>query len=179
MVEPCVVIISGLPGSGKSTTARALARRMGRAAHVEADVIHTMITSGMVLPDGLRKPQPGGEAQKQLQLRLRQACVMAKTFVEEGFTAVVDDIVINERLDEALAHLAGVPTRFVMLSPEFMALRDRWTAMGSPFADKWDWIEEERLKTDPIGLWIDTTTMTVDEVCDTILQRFEEAAVTT
>ena len=34
-----IVVISGLPGSGKNTTARLLARRLPRAAHIEADAL--------------------------------------------------------------------------------------------------------------------------------------------
>ena len=175
MTEPCVIVLSGLPGSGKSTTARALAKRFDRSAHVEADRLHQMIARGAVLPDGLSKPQPGDEDEKQLRLRLEQACLMARTFVQHGFTAIVDDIVISDRLDQVIGHLGGLDTRFVMLSPTFESVRERWVAMDSPFADAWDWIEQERKLTDPVGLWLDTTGMLVGQVADVIVERLDEA----
>ena len=134
-IEPCVIMISGLPGSGKSTTARALSERLGRAAHVEADVLHSMITAGLVMPSGHGRPDPGGEAERQLQMRLQHACLLARSFVEKDFVAIIDDIIIAERFDEAMGYLNGVDVRFVMLAPKFSAVKDRWIAMNSPFAE--------------------------------------------
>lgn len=176
-IEPCVIVISGLPGSGKSTTARALSERLDRAAHVEADVLHLMISAGLAMPNGHGRPEPGGEAERQLQLRLQHSCLLARSFVEHDFVAIVDDIIIAERFEEAMNYLNGVNVRFVMLDPEFSAVKDRWIAMNSPFAESWDWIESDRIQTRRQGLWLDTTSMAIDKVADTILHRFDEASV--
>ncbi|MBA2463263.1 MAG: AAA family ATPase [Actinobacteria bacterium] len=41
-----VVLISGVPGAGKTTVARLLAQRLPLAAHIEADEIQNLIVSG-------------------------------------------------------------------------------------------------------------------------------------
>lgn len=149
---------------------------MGRAAHVEADRLQEMIISGGVWPDGT--PDSSPEARRQLRLRLRNACLLARSFFEHGFGAVVDDIVIGERLEHAISDLAGVPFGFVMLFPDFEYIRARWRAMGSAFVDSWDWIDEEiRAHTRRVGLWLDTTKLNPGETVDAILERIDEATV--
>ena len=79
-----------MPGVGKSTLARKLSEQLERAAHLEADVLQSLIVSGAEYGtlDGI-----GEEAWRQIQLRLRHAVLLAKSFVVSGFTAVIDDIV--------------------------------------------------------------------------------------
>jgi hypothetical protein len=175
--EPRILVVSGLPGVGKSTTARLIAQRLPRAAHVEADRLQALVVTGGVMPDadGIR-----GEAERQLRLRLRNACLLARSFLEFGFTAVIDDIVAGRRLDHVIEDLDGVPFGFVMLLPDFEHVKARWRAMGSPFVDKWDWINDEiRNDTPRVGLWLDTTALGPEQTVDAILDRVDETTVTT
>ena len=133
-----VVVISGLPGAGKSSTARALAARLAPSAHIEADVLHAMLGDARVFPADGARPDASSEAARQLDLRLRQACLLARDHVAAGHTAIVDDIVIADRLDEVRRHLAGLDVHLVMLDAPFERVRARWLAMGSPFVDAWD-----------------------------------------
>lgn len=172
---PPILVVSGLPGAGKSTTARELAGRLTRSAHVEADRLHDLIVSGAVEPgpDGI-----DAAAQVQLDLRLRNACLLARSFDDAGFTAVVDDIVLGDAVGLVREELAGRRWGFVMLLPDFEHVRARWVAMGSPFADRWGWIDDAiRHRTERIGLWLDTTDLGPADVVDRILERIDETLV--
>lgn len=167
MTRAPVIVISGLPGAGKSTTSRTLAERFERAAHVEADRLQELIVSGGVWPDA---EGISAEAQQQLDLRLRNACLLARSFTDDGFTTIIDDIVIGDAVDSLPDLLGDDDFHFVMLLPEFAHVQQRWVDMGSPFADSWDWIDDViRNETSRTGLWLDTTDLDVDAAVDAII----------
>lgn len=166
-LQPQIIVVSGLPGVGKSTAARELASRFEHAAHVEADRLHELIVSGGEAP-GLDGISP--QARRQLDLRLKNACLVARSFVDEGFTAIIDDIVIGPAVGDLQEHLGDVPFTFVMLLPDFAHVKQRWIDMESPFADRWDWIDDEiRNRTERLGLWLDTTLLTPTETADHVV----------
>ena len=91
-----VIVVTGSQAAGKSTVARLLAQRFERGVHIEADTLQEMIVS-----DGEWPTEPGDmrdEAERQLRLRLRNACLLARSFFEAGFTPVIDDIIIGRPL---------------------------------------------------------------------------------
>ena len=176
-IRPRLIVISGLPGSGKSTVGRLLAESLERAAYIEADVLQHFVVAGLELADhnGI-----SDEGRQQLSLRLRNACLLAKSYVASGFTAVVDDIVTGRRFEELVTALGGTEFEFVMLNPDFEVMKARWRRMGSPFAESWDWIDEEIQHDTPrIGLWIDSTHLTPDETLARIISGLDlEVAAT-
>ena len=173
--EARIIVIAGLPGVGKSTVSHLVASRLGRAAHVEADRLQEMIVAGAVHPES---SGPTGEAARQVRLRLRHATLLARSFVAAGFFAIIDDIIAGNRFDDLVEDLEGIPFSFVMLMRDLDVMKDEWRAIGSPFVDSFDWIDEEiREKTPRVGLWIDTTQMSVEETVDVVLRGLDGAAV--
>jgi hypothetical protein len=137
-----------------------------------------MIVAGGVLPH--LKEGSTREADRQLRLRLSNACLLARSFVDHGFSAVIDDVVAGPRFDDVVEDLGGVPFGFIMLVPELDHLKARWRAAGSPVTDEWDWIDEDvRLHTPHVGLWIDTTMLSAERTVDAILDRIDETIVET
>ena len=174
--DPRILIVSGLPGAGKSTTARLLAEQLGRGAHIEADKLQEFIVAGGVWPQGDRDMTP--EAERQSCLRLHNARLLARSFAQHGFAALIDDIVIGQRLEQAIEELSGTSFGFVMLLPEFELVRSRWRSIGSPFVDRWGWIDDEiRTRTRRVGLWLNTTNFTPEQTVREILRRIDETVV--
>ncbi|MET0822427.1 MAG: AAA family ATPase [Aeromicrobium sp.] len=81
-----IVILTGAPGSGKSTTARALARSFPLAVHLHTDDFWHSIVSGAVPP---YLPESDG----QNQTVMRAIAAAAASYAGGGFTTVVDGIV--------------------------------------------------------------------------------------
>ncbi|WP_444665116.1 AAA family ATPase [Cellulomonas sp. CW35] len=81
-----VGILTGPPGAGKSTTARALAASHPRAVHLHTDDVWHWVVSGAVPPY-----LPEADAQNQTVLRV--VAQAAFTYAEGGYLTVVDGIV--------------------------------------------------------------------------------------
>jgi predicted kinase len=160
-------VISGMQGAGKSTVADLLARRFERGVHVSADALQRMIVSGAEWP---AERAMSAEAERQLRLRLRNMCALGASFYDAGFTAVLDDIVIGERVAHLQEDLAGRPFTFVMLTPRIDVVKERELGRGTRLFDAWGWLDEEiRTSTRRIGLWIDSSEQTAEETVDAIL----------
>lgn len=109
------LILSGVPGAGKSTVAALVARALPRCAVVNADALAMMVRSGWVGP----VDEPADEARAQLVLRARGACLLAGSFSEAGFFPVIDHVVADAAmLDAMLGWLAPSPVWLVTLAPD-------------------------------------------------------------
>lgn len=162
-------VISGTQGAGKSTVARLLAARFERGAWISADVLQRMIVAGGRWPEG---GEMSAEAEGQLRLRLKHACLLGASFAEAGITAVIDDIVIGDRTEHLLEELAGRRFVFVMLTPRLEVVRAREAGRGTRLWEQWEWLDDVvRTGTRRLGLWIDNSDQTPEQTVDEILRR--------
>lgn len=168
--KPFVFVISGIQAAGKSTIARLLAGRFEYGVHLEADALQKMIVSG---GEWVSKPgEPAGEAARQLQLRLKHMCLLARSFYEAGFTVALDDLILGERWHELQAGLQDIPFTLVVLAPrvETVLKRDENRAKAT-LGEEWARYLDEILRVTMAGtgLWLDNTGQTPDETVDQIL----------
>lgn len=106
-----VLILTGPPGVGKTTTAGILATREELAVHLKADTFFHFIRTGYVEP---WKP----ESKEQNEVVMRIVAGAASGYAEAGYFTIVDGIVIPawflEPLRDAL-NGAGHPTAYAVL----------------------------------------------------------------
>ena len=169
--KPNLIVITGIQAAGKSTVARLLAQRFERGVHIEADVLQRMIVSGGEWPAA-----PGDmsdEAKRQLRLRLRNACLLARSFFEAGFTPVIDDIIIGERWEHLKSDLEGLPLTLVVLAPkpEVVVAGRGKRVLG----EKWARYLDGELRSTLAGasIWIDNSEQTPGETVEEGIRRLE------
>jgi predicted kinase len=177
-----IFAISGTQGAGKTTVSSLLARRFQRGVHVSADLLQKMIVSGGEWPVSSQttvNDDLEGEAVRQLQLRRHNMCLLARSFFDAGFTVVLDDIIVGERLAELREDLADVDFMFVLLQPSKETVRERERGRGTELWREWEWLTGSIERTTPrIGLWLDSSTQTVDETVDELMRSaWSEALV--
>ena len=171
-----VFVITGIMAAGKSAVAERLASRFDRGVHVRGDVYRRMIRSGQVAAD----PEGGSEAQRQLWLRYRLAAGAAESFHDEDFSVVVQDVILGGFLPRFLALIRVRPLHLVVLAPSPEAVAEREAARAKNGYGTWTPHTLDlvlRQETPRIGLWLDTSAMTVDETVDAILARGDETSL--
>ncbi|WP_240137480.1 AAA family ATPase [Streptomyces sp. MUM 178J] len=161
------VLLTGIPGSGKSTVAAALAACFPKAAHIEVDRLQEMIVSGG------RHPTPEGdrEADRQILLRARNACLLADSFAAAGFLPVIDDVVVRRsHLAFYRRTLVTRPLHVIVLAPGPDTAWQRNLARDKTLTTNWaplDAAAREELADE--GAWIDNAPQSAAETVDAVL----------
>jgi chloramphenicol 3-O-phosphotransferase len=175
--EPKIILITGIMAAGKSTIAQALAERLPKSVHLRGDVFRRMIVNGRAKLDA----EFTDEDWAQLRLRYQLAARAAEQYVETGFTVVYQDIIIGALLREVVDRLKAKQKLYVIvLCPSPAVVAQREAGRGKVGYGSWtpDALDAAlRRDTPHLGLWLDTSALSVSETVDTILARLDEARV--
>jgi adenylylsulfate kinase-like enzyme len=173
-LEPKVFLVTGIPGAGKTTVSRALAERFSHAVAIESDWLQEIVISGGLWPD----EEPHDEAERQLTLKAKNTAMLADSYVDAGFTVVIDDVVPGaHRLDLYRGFLRARPAALAVLAPSLEVALQRDKHRGyKEVGDMWSHLDQEmREKLAGVGFWLDTSAMTVEETVDAIIANIPSA----
>lgn len=175
--SPGCVIITGMPGAGKTTITDLVGRSLPRGAQVSGDVVSLMIRSGSVGFMG----KPPEEALRQDELCNRNMCALANNFVDFGFTILMDTVLVDRsELDFFIALMSPRPVRLVVLAPGIEVCKYR-NANRAP-DQQFDFDGYERLEADMIrefseaGWWLNTAHLTAQETAERIIAGLTDQA---
>jgi hypothetical protein len=175
---PRALLVVGAMASGKS-----LAMRFERGAFIEGDVLWKMVVAGAVDMSDVASV----EADRQLALRYRHGAMLCESFVAEGFVAVHAENMYGPAVEEHLRSLQCARSLVVLRPrPEVIEERERqrgtsayrpWIPPNGSLLDAVVRFDEWVAETPRIGLWIDSSDLTVEETVDVVLDRWAEAFI--
>jgi chloramphenicol 3-O-phosphotransferase len=168
-------VISGTPGSGKTSVSKALMGRFARGVHVPVDDLREWVVSGIAHP----VPTWTQETTRQFALARGNAVRVALAYAEAGFAVAIDDVISAESFHADYAPCFGSlnPHRVVLRPSLEVALHRSATRANKNF----DPAVLERvirfLYTDLEGMevhgWqvIDSSELSLDETVNVVLER--------
>ncbi|MGC4938687.1 AAA family ATPase [Kribbella sp. DT2] len=169
---PDCLLVTGMPGAGKSTVTKLVAQRLDRSARLGGDEVNAMIVNGFVWALG----EPADEAARQVELLHRNLCALAGNFSDAGFTPLIDAMIPSrEKLDFFVDLLAPRRVLLVVLAPGIEICRYRNTVRDPE--DRFDFDGYEALEAamkrelGDAGWWIDTADLTPARTADLIVAR--------
>jgi len=176
--EPAIILITGIMASGKSTVAQLLSQRFEKSVHLRGDIYRKMIVNN-------RKevsPKGNDDELEQLRLRYRLAANTADTYFKEGFTVIVQDVVVGRMLNDFVSFIQNRPFYVVVLCPNTEAVAKREAARIKKGYGIWtvsDLDKVLRQETPRIGMWLDSSDLTPEETVMEILKRAGHEALVT
>lgn len=171
--NPSILIITGVMAAGKSSVSQAIAETLPRSVHLRGDTFRKMIISGRADVS----PEPSQDALEQLSLRYelaRNACI---TYAGAGFSVIYQDVILGEYLTEVAKQLSKFSPGVVVLKPSDDVVETRdYHRSKSAYTDSWTPAKLSTLlnATPDIGLWLDTSQMSVAETAKYILDNLEQ-----
>ncbi|GGR04878.1 AAA family ATPase [Deinococcus ruber] len=130
-MKGAVLLLSGVPGTGKSSLAQAWLRTFPRGLHLPVDTLRELVVSGIAHPSLSADP----EAARQFALARRVAFSAAALYAHAGFAVAIDDVIWPHDPDALSAELLGglsVSRLFLTAQLETVLERNR-TRTGKPF----------------------------------------------
>lgn len=169
-----IILITGVMAAGKSTVSQALAERLPVSVHLRGDRFRSSIVNGR--EEITQDPTP--EAVRQLRLRYELGAMVARRYHEAGFNVVYQDVILGEDVRFVADLLQGVPLHVVVLCPSREVVAHREATRGKTGYGDWTVAELDaslREETPRLGLWLDTSDLTVEETVQRILDDLDVA----
>jgi chloramphenicol 3-O-phosphotransferase len=169
-----IFLITGTPGSGKSSVARALLQRFEFGLHLPVDDLREFVVSGIAHP----VPTLTEETGRQFKLARESAAMTAKLYASNGFAVVIDDVISSDDVSSIFkAVFAEFDFHKILLQPRLEVALKRNRArtnknfdpgfLEEPIRQIYAWISAQELPND--WLRLNSSDLNLEQTVDLIL----------
>jgi predicted kinase len=176
-----IFIITGTPGSGKSTIAKRLLGRYEFGFHIPIDDLREWVVSGIAHP----LPSWTDETTRQFELAYKAASHLAKLYANAGFAVAIDQVIYpNEVRKYFEAPLREHKIHKILLQPKVNVAIERNSSRTDKGFDTSILNETIQATYESLGeavegetdwIIIDSTTLNPDETVNEIFRRIKRA----
>jgi adenylylsulfate kinase-like enzyme len=169
-----VLIVTGVPGAGKTTVSGIVAQKLERSALIHGDQVHNLVVSGRRHPN----EEPRAEADRQLRMRDRNIAALTDNLAAAGFLTVVDDVFVHRaRLRRLLAFMRTRPVFLAVLAPSIEVVEARDAARPDKTVFHiWSHLDAVmREEISDLGMWLDSSELNAEETADRVLSEVWQA----
>jgi chloramphenicol 3-O-phosphotransferase len=170
-----IFLLTGTPGSGKSSVARELLQRFEFGLHLPVDDLREFVVSGISHP----VPDWTEETGRQFRLARESAAVTAKLYANNGFAIVIDDVISSDDISSIFeAAFAEFDFHKILLQPQLeVALERNRTRtnknfdpsfLEEPIRQIYAWMSAQELPKD--WLRLDSSELNLEQTVDAILE---------
>lgn len=174
-MQKAIYVITGVMAAGKSTVAEALSKKLEKCIHLHGDIFRKMIVSGREE----MSDNPSEEALNQLHMRYHITANVAKEYYDNGFTVIVQDNYLGDKLMYFVDLLRNYQVYVIVLCPSIKTIeqREKYRGKTGYIGFTVDSLYRSFMDNTPrIGLWLDTSNMSAEETVNEIIKRAENEA---
>lgn len=168
-----IILVSGLPGSGKTSVSHRLAHGFEKGFHLQVDLVRSMVVSGAISPE--TTTVWNSELEDQFRLERKAASALASTYAAAGYSVVIDDVAIPANI---LGHYENLDRNsqffkillFPSVTATLLRLGGRKDEFDDIFSEKLSMLHIY-LKSSDKTQWnvIDTSDQTIDDTVQSVL----------
>jgi dephospho-CoA kinase len=162
-----LLILSGPPAAGKNTIATTLAKLRKKCAVIDVDAIRQMI----IQPH--KAPWEGKEGVRQQQFGIKNACLLAKKFLQQKYDVLILDVLSDNTAKIYKKELKALNPKIILLLPTYPEIvkrnkmRTQWL---KPTEIEMLYKQQEQFRL--FDKKIDNTKMSIKETAKNLHQTF-------
>lgn len=160
-----LLILNGPTGTGKNTISEIIAKNRNRCAVIDYDVLRNMFRKPH------KTPWDGEAGYKQNILGLEQACILAKSFLDNDYDCIILDVLYDETANLYKEKLKEYNPKLVFLLPNYQEIIRRNKSRPARLKDEeLDMVYKQQENLKVYDIKIDNSNLSAEEVANKVLQ---------